>query len=476
MPRIAALLVVYTTFMYFMLTSVTETNHQNITPAHKRALDLLASDQGQYIIDNLNKISEKLAEQETASEAAPHSPTQPSMSSEEQCDYEKITRNTDPNHTRAHLQFWQNLAPSAIQTYQNDWQEFVTNLPPYSNYSQQFEGTGIVFTAGNKDTLNRTVTVIKLLRQYGCNLPVEVWHLDDEKPNDIENEELLSLNAASKDLSDSKLVRPIQKKRDAEKQFQIKAAAILNSKFEQVLYLDSDNIPTRDPEYLFSSKEYQETGALFWPDFWKTHPENKIYDILNIQCKNTWEQESGQIFVDKQRNWVPLQLSWYLQSQHELYFQLLNGDKDTFKFAWEALDAPYHMAETFLGMAGTMVDGRYCGHTMVQYDLYSSGYGEASPLFVHANLLKITDKVHFEEGGKEKPWELLKRYTASRGNTWLHPEFYVASFGRACMDFTHPDGEPEAVTESFDDTLPGFQQQYFGLGGKGGETRELPVL
>jgi Mannosyltransferase putative len=50
--------------------------------------------------------------------------------------------------------------------------------------------------------------------------------------------------------------------------FQIKAAAIINSQFQKVLYLDSDNIPTRNPEYLFHSKEFEETGALFWPDFW----------------------------------------------------------------------------------------------------------------------------------------------------------------------------------------------------------------
>lgn len=133
------------------------------------------------------------------------------------------------------------------------------------------------------------------------------------------------------------------------------------------------------------------------------------------------------------------------------------------------------MAETFLGMAGTMVEGRYCGHTMVQYDLYSSGYGEASPLFIHANLLKITDKTHFENEGKERPWDTLKRYTATRGNTWLHPEFYIAPFGRACMDFTHPSGEPEVILESFDEMLPGFQQRYFELGGKGGEKRVVEV-
>jgi hypothetical protein len=55
--------------------------------------------------------------------------------------------------------------------------------------------------------------------------------------------------------------------------------------------LDSDNIPTRDPTYLFETTEYKEKGAIFWPDFWKTAGENKIFQILEIECQDTWEQE-----------------------------------------------------------------------------------------------------------------------------------------------------------------------------------------
>lgn len=36
----------------------------------------------------------------------------------------------------------------------------------------------------------------------------------------------------------------------------------------EVLLLDCDNIPVRDPSYLFSNPDYQQYGNLFWPDFW----------------------------------------------------------------------------------------------------------------------------------------------------------------------------------------------------------------
>lgn len=178
--------------------------------------------------------------------------------------------------------------------------------------------------------------------------------------------------------------------------------------------------------------------------------------------------------INKEKSWLPLQLAWYLQKHYEIYFQFLNGDKDTFKYAWKALDMPYTMAEAFVGMAGTMAGDRFCGHTMLQY--FPKEDDNDQLLFVHANLLKITDKRHFmrkDEHGKEEehPWGLAKRSTLSHGNTYIKPEFYVTPDGRACMDFTHREGEPEAVTEDFDAVVPHFQANYFKYGGIGGETR-----
>ncbi|KAI8055572.1 mannosyltransferase putative-domain-containing protein [Gilbertella persicaria] len=306
-------------------------------------------------------------------------------------------------------------------------------------------------------------------------LPIEVWHLHDEQPDANIKQELEKLDAHARDLSNLDLIQPITKRRDAEKQFQIKAAAIINSAFEQVLYLDSDNVPVQDPTFLFDTPEYQNSGALFWPDFWKTHGENKIFDILDIECQDDWEQESGQMVIHKQKSWLPLQLAWYMQKHSDIYFQFLNGDKDTFKYAWKALDMPYHMVEAFVGMGGTMSGTRFCGHTMLQYmpaSAESEEEDEPVLLFVHSNLLKITDKVHFIHNGQpEHPWDLAKRSTLSHSNTWIKPEFYVSPRGEACMDFTHREGEPDAITQNFDAVVPGFQANYFKYGGIGGETR-----
>lgn len=178
--------------------------------------------------------------------------------------------------------------------------------------------------------------------------------------------------------------------------------------------------------------------------------------------------------IDKEKSWLQLQLAWYMQKHYDIYFQFLNGDKDTFKYAWKALGKPYYMTEAFVGMSGTMVNGRFCGHTMLQYAPPTGDAEEEDNqiLFVHANLLKITDRNNFIQGDNvEHPWELAKHSTFSYANTWLKPEFYIGAGGRACMDFTHREGEPDATTENFDRLLPDFQKDYFDLGGIGGETR-----
>lgn len=236
--------------------------------------------------------------------------------------------------------------------------------------------------------------------------------------------------------------------------FQVKAAAIINSDFQHVLFLDSDNIPTRDPSFLFNTVEYKQHGAIFWPDFWKTASENKIFKLLEIPYQDTWEQESGQIVIDKKRHWIPLQLAWYMQYYHELYFKLLNGDKDTFQYAWRALDVPFYRIKTFLAMGGFLVDNRFCGHSMLQY---MDGYDDA-PLFVHANLMKQMPHTVFAE----RPWHWIKQH--DHRSSLILPHFYMANNGTlGCMDFLNSDH----IT-AFDTVLVGFQDAYFASGGIGG--------
>ncbi|KAI7889777.1 mannosyltransferase putative-domain-containing protein [Mucor mucedo] len=287
---------------------------------------------------------------------------------------------------------------------------------------------------------------IRLLQlTYLCTLPIEIWHMEHEADTAATFQEEISSfrDVRLRDLSDLGLIKSISRRRNLGKQFQVKAAAIINSRFQHVLFLDSDNIPTRDPSFLFATPEYKHKGAIFWPDFWKTASENKIFRLLEISSENVWEQESGQILIDKERHWIPLQLAWYMQYYHELYFKLLNGDKDTFQYAWRALDAPFHRIQTFLSMAGL---------------LYMDGEDD-TPLFIHANLMKQMPRHVFNQ----RPWHWIKRHRGDRSSVIL-PQFYMAMNNTlGCMDFPL-----QKDLDDFDQLLPHFQKAYFESGGIGG--------
>lgn len=114
-----------------------------------------------------------------------------------------------------------------------------------------------------------------------------------------------------------------------------KGEAIARSSFAQVLYLDSDNIPTRDPTFLFSSPLFKETGIILWPDFTKDSASNPIFRTIGKLCNpHEWQVETGQILVDKNArsgmNLAALFVAEAMQRDSKFWFGMSGGDKDTF--------------------------------------------------------------------------------------------------------------------------------------------------
>jgi hypothetical protein len=188
--------------------------------------------------------------------------------------------------------------------------------------------------------------------------------------------------------------------------YAMKGAILLYSNFKEILYLDIDNNAMKDPSFLFDHPAYKETGTIFWKDLWKTRSDNSIYDIMEIECTDEYQQESGQMVINKGHPGVlkALELAFYMQLNSNFYFGLVQGDKDTFRFAYRSLGVTYHMVRPYLGIMGTMDDRTFCGSSMVQfapfwsradYGNYPEGYSDpAKPeiLFVHKNFMKNQSK------------------------------------------------------------------------------------
>lgn len=59
------------------------------------------------------------------------------------------------------------------------WQNAVRVAPPYP--AERFAGRGIVFCSGHRYVQQLEATLL-LLRDFGCTLPTEVWHMDELTP------------------------------------------------------------------------------------------------------------------------------------------------------------------------------------------------------------------------------------------------------------------------------------------------------
>lgn len=119
---------------------------------------------------------------------------------------------------------------------------------------------GIIFTAGNavrtafflgpsrrgffletdsvecmQDTFERVIVTLRLLRGYGTDLPVEVFHFPGEAPTSAQEFEYHKMGAVAREVSG--LLKDEQPLRT--KAFHIKGAALLQSSFQEFLYLDS---------------------------------------------------------------------------------------------------------------------------------------------------------------------------------------------------------------------------------------------
>ncbi|CEL63889.1 hypothetical protein RSOLAG1IB_05654 [Rhizoctonia solani AG-1 IB] len=327
------------------------------------------------------------------------------------------------------------------------------------------KGRGIVMTGGNKDTVQRILVSLRILRQeYKCKLGVEVFSFPGEINNQDHVRALVDLGVVVRELS------AFAKVDGAWKNFQIKAAAIAESSFGEVLYLDSDNIPLSDPSILFDETLYRNgPRAVFWPDFNKDHPRNAIWRVLGVACNyDWWELESGQILIDKRGNGglnlAALHVAVHMAHEQSFYYMLSGGDKDTFRYAFWALGLDYTPAPRWLSSIGSETGGRFCGVGMLQY-----GISEPSrPQFAHLNLLKHTFRA--------KPvFTTIQRAAIDVADSRLLDRttvnVYTPATGGMCAEIkvAGPGPEQKLVQESWmDGEFSGFESMYFKHGGKSG--------
>ena len=376
---------------------------------------------------------------------------------------QSVERNIDYMHSVDHEKFWAEAPPKVWENKKQEWMDYVNfTMPSWNSQKSKFSGRGIVLVGGNSGTIRGIKTTLSMLKQYGCVLPIEIHYLEGElKDADIANL-TASGNVKVRNLSDSHNLFPVHKKAGkGGKSFHIKTAAMINSAFRELLYLDSDSMPTKDPTYLFDAPGYTRTGTMLFPDFWKTHYTNPIWQIVDSPILDEWENESGQVLFNKEQGWEVLLLANHFNRDGDFYFQLINGDKDTLRFASKALRKEYYMVPTFLTCGGLIWHDRFCGNTMIQHD------HKDQIAFVHANLVKEFTHAELNPDMEKGVFQVFKEYSTTKDNTWLKPRFYGAG-PIPCMELDVGAGEPDIREDNFEVLIPGWNAHYKKHGGTGG--------
>lgn len=206
-----------------------------------------------------------------------------------------------------------------------------------------WSGRGIVIPAGGPKYFPCAWVSIRLLRELGCTLPIELWHLGPGELGPAERALVEPWGVRVVDAFEVRRRHPMLRLNG----WELKPFALLHSGFEQALLLDADNVPAVDPSYLFDSSEFARTGVVFWPDRWRKpgdphrHLQPEAWSVCGLSPRNEPECESGQVLIDKRRCHRALRVALHLNEHSEYYYRYFYGDKDTYRVGCRLCDTPY---------------------------------------------------------------------------------------------------------------------------------------
>ena len=260
-------------------------------------------------------------------------------------------------------------------------------------------------TAGGRRYFVNAYLSIRVLREHlHCTLPIEVFHLNDELPQ--EAVDYMESAFSDVDLVNLSQLPDVPPNLDIQG-YPVKAFAILMSSFEEVLFLDVDNFPLVDPAGVFELADYLRDGALFWPDNCQYFSSRiEAWDVFGLPRPASWPQfedgannkqtdtcspaepteiESGQIVINKRRAWRGLYMTAFVSRFYNAFFRaLFANDKNVYQFAFNTTATPFALVAKHPFGIGLEAAGYFCGNSFGQRHPQSGVI-----LFVHRGATKF---------------------------------------------------------------------------------------
>jgi len=231
------------------------------------------------------------------------------------------------------------------QAYRQTFQQLIRDTPPpYIGGS----GRGVVTCAGGWRFLAGVYVMARLLRALGSTLPIEVWHCGGHEYDPCFERVTAGLDVTWVDARKYAEEHGIPVR--IWKGWELKSFAVMYSRFEEVIFMDADCYPERDPEYLFDHPRYTEGTALFWPDLSSNAAGAPLqpgqWHRWGLPHRNEPDFESGQMVIHRKKAWHALAVTRWMNDHSEYVYgpgnKNLYGDKSTWHIAWRGTNTPYH--------------------------------------------------------------------------------------------------------------------------------------
>lgn len=319
-----------------------------------------------------------------------------------------------PLHLEDYLSLFFQLTEDELDSMVRLHRYVLENLPDTAPEGL-YAGDGIVYVGGGKFNW-LTLLLIRLLRESGCKLPVEILipTLDEYdlelclRVFPVMNARCIHLPTAL--FGDKNTLPPHLDF----KGYQYKLLAILLSSFENVLLMDSDNFAAYAPDHLFEKSPFTTTGMVVWPDYWRRSTLPAFYEIAGVKLSTSkllpryfeglgeyvpqlpvdglnWatevpyhervgaipdpSSESGQLMINKRTHMKAVLLAFYYNLYGPNYYYSMfsqgaqgEGDKETFLAAALVLEKLFYQVGHFLAALGNFRGNEFNGKGMGQFD------------------------------------------------------------------------------------------------------------
>jgi Mannosyltransferase putative len=198
-------------------------------------------------------------------------------------------------------------------------------------------GSGLVLVGGGRYWAGNVVAV-KMLRDTGSTLPVQIWHRGGEEP--IRPADLANLPGV--EIRDLTTLAPRPRALGG---WESKTVAILASGWERVLFLDSDAYCLRDPAALLDRLSPAEP-FLFWEDFPTPNGTVNWSQWGLAEKPYRIRVQGGHLALHVRHFWRELVLAHWLNQHSDFAYTHQYGDQDSWCIALALTGGPHRSLGT----------------------------------------------------------------------------------------------------------------------------------